>query len=259
VADPILARMTDRVPVNLPYSGALADAYDSWISVDELLPEESAYRRLLDGVEGTILELGCGTGRPLLRWLEAGLDVEGIDSSADMLAILRRHAAERGLSPTVHHGDFAPLALSRTYEAIVCPAGTFTLIDDVDRAIAALESYWHHLRPGGRLGLTLVVPTENFDEQLTWRVRRTGTSADGTSYMVHEAIRCDRERRLQVTYNRMETFDRDGRLIGSDLRRFHLLWWQRDEFSALLESLGYVDVRSPGGDDGWIAIGRRPA
>ncbi len=251
--------MTDRVPANLPYSGALADAYDTWIAVDDLLPEESAYRRLLEGVDGPVLELGCGTGRPLLRWLEAGMDVEGIDISADMLAILRRHAVERGLDPTLHLGDFAPLDLGRTYSAIVCPAGSFTLIDDVDRATEALESFWHHLRPGGLLALTMVVPRDNFEEQLTWRVRRTGTSPDGSTYMVHEAIRCDRDERLQVTYNRMETFDGDGVLVGSDLRRFHLRWWPRDEFGALLESLGYIDVRALGGEDGWIATGHRPA
>jgi SAM-dependent methyltransferase len=254
--DPILARMTDRVPANLPYAGVLADAYDSWISVDERLPEESAMRRLLDPVDGTILELGCGTGRPLLQWLEAGMDVEGIDASADMLAIVERHAAVRGLHPTLHHGDFAPLTIGRSYAAIVCVAGSFTLVDDPERARQALASYWQHLEPGGLLAITLVVPRDNFDEEMAWRVRRSGTHADGTTYLVHEAIRCDRENQLQVTFNRMETFDGDGRLVRSDLRRFHLRWWERDEFSELLGAVGFVDVEAIGGADGWIAVGR---
>ena len=186
------------------------------------------------------------------------MDIEGIDASADMLAILRRHAAERGLEPTLHHGSFAPLALGRTYAAIVCVVGTFTLIDDRDRAREALASYWHHLWPGGLLAITLVVPTVNFDEELGWRLRRTGTHADGTTYLVHEAIRCDRTDQLQVTYNRIETFAADGRLIGTDLRRFHLRWWSKEEFGGLLESVGFVDTEAIGGEDGWIAVGRRP-
>ena len=56
----------------------------------------------------------------------------------------------------------------------------------------------------------------------------------------------------------METFDGDGRLVGSDLRRFHLRWWERDEFEALLQSLGYVETASVGSQDGWVAVGRRP-
>ncbi len=255
--DPVLARMTDRVPANLPYRGVLADAYDAWISVDDRLPEESAVLGILEGIDGPILELGCGTGRPLLRWLAAGMDVEGIDSSADMLAILRRHAAERGLDPTVHHGTFAPLTLGHPYAALVSVAGSFTLIDDRHRAGQALASYREHLQPGGVLAITLVVPRGNFGEELAWRMRRTGTHRDGTTYLVHEAVRCDQERRLQVTYNRMETYDADGHLVGSDLRRFHLLWWERDEFSELLRSVGFVDVRAVGGEDGWIAVGRR--
>jgi hypothetical protein len=194
-----------------------------------------------------------------LRWLAAGMDIEGIDSSADMLTILRRHAAERGLAPTLHHGSFAPLALGRTYAALMCVVGTFTLIDDRERARDALASYLEHLQPGGLVAITLVVPRVNFGEELTWRMRRTGTHPDGTTYLVHEAVRCDQEQRRQVTYNRMETFDGHGRLIGNDLRRFHLLWWERDEFSELLRSVGFVDVSAVGGEDGWIAVGHRPS
>ena len=256
--DPILARMTDRVPANLPYDGVQAEAYDSWIAVDDRLPEESTMLRLLAGTDGTVLELGCGTGRPLLRWLADGMDIEGIELSADMLAILQRHAAERGLQPTVHHGSFAPLALGRTYGAIICVVGSFTLIDDRDRAREALASYWRHLAPGGLLAVTLVIPSVNFDEQLAWRLRRTGTHADGTTYLVHEAVRCDQADQLQVTYNRIETFDADGRLVGTDLRRYHLRWWGKEEFAALLRSVGFVDPDCVGGDVSWIATARRP-
>ncbi|MGY6500048.1 MAG: hypothetical protein ACXIVQ_03995 [Acidimicrobiales bacterium] len=47
-----------------------------------------------------------------------------------MLTILRRNATARSLEPVLHHGGIAPLDLGRTYDAIVCPAGTFTLIHD---------------------------------------------------------------------------------------------------------------------------------
>jgi len=36
---------------------------------------------------GAALELGCGTVRLLLRFVAADLDVEGVDSSSDMLAL----------------------------------------------------------------------------------------------------------------------------------------------------------------------------
>ena len=140
MADAILSRLLDRLPVNPPYEGVMADGYDVWLPVDASVEEEAVYRTLLDPLTGTILELGCGTGRPLLRWLEAGYEIEGIDASADMLAKLRAHAAVRGLSPTVHHGDIAPLDLGRRFAAIVCPAGTFMLLDDIEPVHATSQA-----------------------------------------------------------------------------------------------------------------------
>ena len=257
--DELLGRLRDRLPVNPPYEGLVAEAYDSWISIDEELSDEAFYTALIAEVGGPVLELGCGTGRPLLRWLAAGHQVEGIDASADMLARLRRHAAERGLRPVVHHGDFAPLALGRVYAGIVCPAGTFALIVDADRARQAVASYFDHLRPGGALALSLEEPVNDFSEAMNWRIRRTGTAADGTTIVANEAIRCDREARLQVAYTRIETYDTAGQLRESWLRKHQLRWWPRPDAEALLIGAGFMEVESHGSDSSWVTVGRRPA
>ena len=196
----------------------------------------------------------------MLRFLAAGLPVEGIDSSADMLAICRRHADERGLDPALHHGSMAPLALGRAFATVYCPAGTFSLVHDRDLALRALNSYREHLRPGGTLALTMSVPVEDLDARFEWRVRRTGTRpADGTTFVVHEAVACDRAARIQVVYNRIEVWDADGELVRTVLRRHHLRWWERIEFAGVLRTFGFVDVQSLGDDAGWVAVARRPA
>jgi SAM-dependent methyltransferase len=195
-------RTRDRLPVNEPYAGVIATAYDTWIPVDEAWPDEVVYRGALADVDGTILELGCGTGRPLLRWLADGLDIEGLDGSEDMLAVLRRHAAALGLDPVVHHGDFAPLSLEREYGAIVCLAGTFTLVDDAELAERSLVSYLEHLLPGGLLGLTLGSPAYEPATLMTWRLRRTGTDANGTTYVVHECNVGPAGDQVELVYNR---------------------------------------------------------
>ncbi len=259
--DPVLDRLRDRLENNPPYEGVVADGYDAWISVDDPLREEAVLEHVLAGCQGTILELGCGTGRPLLRWLADGRDVEGIDGSAYMLAILRRHAAERGLRPVLHHGELAPLSLGRRYAAIVCPAGTFMLVDDPARARAALVSYLDHLEPGGRLAVTLAEPVPSTGEPFAWRIRRTGTTATGTTIVVHEASHRVTGEELEVVYNRVETYDRTGRLQDTWLRRHHLRWWDRSSFEAMLVEAGFVEVASSDAGDavqGWVATGRRP-
>jgi SAM-dependent methyltransferase len=246
------------LPVNDPYDGVVAEAYDTWLPVDEMWPEEVAYREVLALATGTILELGCGTGRPLLRWLAEGLDVEGLDASADMLDILRRHAEQRGLEPTLHHGDFAPLALGREFGAIVCLAGTFMLIDDQARAESALHSYFAHLAPGGLLGLSLGLSSSGPDSSMVWRLRRTGTSDAGVTYVVHEAVHADEDESVEVVYNRIETYDAGGRLLDTTMRRHRLRWWPRAEFEQLLARVGFVEVGSVGGEQAWVTFARRP-
>jgi SAM-dependent methyltransferase len=255
--DPVLGRMLDRLMINPPYDGIVADGYDAWLPFDGPMGDEELYDELLDGIDGPILELGCGTGRLLLRWLQQGRSVEGVDSAVDMLAKLRRHAADLGVEPTVHVGDFAPLALGRAYAALVCAVGTFTLVGDQARAEAALASYHDHLGPGGLLAISMYVPGREVDSALTWRMRRTGTSVDGTTIVVHEATRGDREQRLLVAYDRVESYDGDGLLGATYLRKHHFRWWPQDEFEELLGSFGFLDIRSIGDEHAWVTVGHR--
>jgi SAM-dependent methyltransferase len=249
--------MLDRLRINPPYDGLVADGYDVWLPYDDPMGDEELYDELLDGIDGTILEVGCGTGRLLLRWLAQGRDAEGVDVAVDMLAKLRRHAVERGLDPVVHESDFAPLALGRTYAALVCAVGTFTLVGDQEHAEAALASFREHLEPGGLLALSLFVPGREVDSQFTWRIRRTGTTPDGATIVVHEATRGDRDQRLLVAYDRVERYDRDGLLCETYLRKHHFRWWSQSEFEELLGSFGFTDVGSIGDERSWVAVARR--
>jgi SAM-dependent methyltransferase len=258
VGDEVLDRLRDRLPVNLPYEGLVAEAYDAWIGVDDVFPDDVVYEALLSEVDGPVLELGCGTGRPLLRWLSAGHEVEGIDASADMLSILHRNAAARSLDPVLHLGDIAPLELGRSYAALVCPAGTFTLVDDEVRVVDALRSYHSHLRPGGRLGLTLHRLEPTARDSLRWRIRRTGTVADGTTVVVHEALHLPEGGRVQEVYNRLETYGDDGRLTSTVLRRLRLRSWEQEEIEVLLGEAGFVEISHRGGAEGWVTLARRP-
>jgi SAM-dependent methyltransferase len=251
-------RLRDRIPVNAPYEGVVADAYDTWIPVDEVWPDEPVYRDVLRDVDGTVLELGCGTGRPLLRWLRDGLDVQGLDASADMLAKLRRHAHQRGLDPVLHHADFAPLTLSATFDAIVCLAGTFMLIDDETRARESLASYFDHLNPEGILGLSLGAIRRDPDSSLVWRLRRTGTSDDEITYVVHEAVQSDPTDPVEEIYNQIERYEPTGKLIDTTIRRHRLRHWERVELEAVLSSTGFIDVHSFGNDEGWVTVARKP-
>ena len=252
-SDQFIERLPDR-----GYDGVTALAYDAWLPPGSSFPDDAWYLDVIERCGGTALELGAGNGRFLIPARQQGLDVEGIDASADMLERCRLHAAAAGLDVTLHHGDIAPLALDRTYQAIVCPAGTFTLIADVDRAHRALASYRAHLDAGGALAFSCHTEQPGETTGFTWRLRRTATAADsGITYVAHEATGVDdTAEQVHLWFSRVETFDTDGRLVDTWLRRLRLRWWTRDEMASALAAAGFGDIEFLGDEHDWLVTAR---
>jgi SAM-dependent methyltransferase len=243
-------RVRDTLPVNEPYDDLVAQAYDCWLPPDGEYSDAAHYRSAIELGKGPALELGCGNGRLLLRYVEAGLDVEGMDSSADMLAICERHAAEMGITVTLHQADWTTFDFPKRYATIYNPAGSFSLISDDEEARRALTTWMHHLAPGGRLVVAMGVPRADFDANWEWHVRRSATrDSDGVTFMVHEALRCDVDAQLTHTLHRHEQWDRNGRLITTFMRRHRLRWWTGEQMELLLAEAGAAQVPRFGSDD----------
>ena len=252
-------RFVDRLSVNNSYTGGAARVYDAWMPPGTVFDDDAVHQETIRRAGGTGLELATGNGRFLIPALEAGLDVQGIDNSSAMLEICRRHAAERGLDVVLHEGDIAPLALDRCFHAIVCPAGSFSLIIDEDAALHALTSYFAHLEPGGRLSITLFSEGADDITNFGWRLRRTGTdTTSGNTFVVDEATGVDVAPQVTLTYNRIETYDATGRLLGTEIRKLRTRWWHRDEFVTALRDTGFADVKLLGDGGGWVALAVRP-
>jgi SAM-dependent methyltransferase len=252
-SDQFIEQLTER-----GYDGVTALAYDAWLPPGSPFPDDGWYLRMIEQCGGTALELGTGNGRFLIPARQRGLDVEGIDSSADMLERCRRNAATAGIDVTLHHGDIAPLGLAGTYATMVCPAGTFTLIDDIERARRALASYHAHLDRGGTLAFSCHTASRGDTTDFNWRLRRTATAADtGITYVAHEASGVDDSTAgVQLCFSRIETYDRDGRLTDTSFRRIRLRSWTRDEMRTALAGAGFADIEFLGGDHDWIVTAR---
>jgi SAM-dependent methyltransferase len=136
--------------VHCDYSALAAELYDALRGEDVLAGEYEFYACALSALPGPHLELGCGTGRILLRLIAAGLDVEGLDNSPDMLAICRRKGEARGLCPILHLQPMEVMDLRRRYGALFVPLASMMLLDDA-AFDAALIGCHRHLRPGGQL------------------------------------------------------------------------------------------------------------
>lgn len=226
------------------YTGLVAELYAPLRSVD---PDPAPYERFIARNGAPALELGCGDGDPLLALRAAGLDVEGLDSSADMLARCRQRAAGLGLDVTLHHATIETMDLGRTYRTIFLAGPTFVLLADDDTAARALGRIAEHLDPEGRALIPLFVPATVPPEALgraAEHIEADGTVLRCTPVSVHH----DRDARRQLTLLRYERIRPDGTYEALE-REWLLHWYDQDGFAALAERAG-LSVRRVVGPDG---------
>jgi SAM-dependent methyltransferase len=129
-----------------------------WAEGQVTEPGEVAYfRRAIERFGEPALDVGCGTGRLLLPLLAAGLDVEGVDISGDMLSWAAELAVPQGLKPVLHAQAMHELRLPRRYRTIfICDS--FGIGGDRAQDRLALERVCQHLEPGGVLVVTQELP-----------------------------------------------------------------------------------------------------
>ncbi|GIP39402.1 methyltransferase [Paenibacillus sp. J31TS4] len=199
------------------------------------------YRDRLQTCEGPLLEAMCGSGRVLIPLLEAGLPVEGTDTSVEMLAACRAECEKRGLAPELREADLVTMSLGRQYGAIFIPGGSFLLIDDRDASLRALRNLFEHLKPGGRLLLDLFLPDPSFQTGSFGGTSVFSCPNGDTITMEGKLLEADLFHQRKVTLLKYEKW-RGGALLQTELQRFALRWYGVEEFRLLLEATGFTEV-----------------
>jgi SAM-dependent methyltransferase len=140
-----------------PYD-AIAELYDPWSrSVVEDVPFYVAEARKAGA---PVVELGVGTGRIAVPTAAAGVAVIGVDSSARMLEVCRRHAQAAGVEELLdlRLGDLAAPPVSERVRLVTCPFRAYLHLTDDESRIAALAAARELLVPDGRLIFDVFAP-----------------------------------------------------------------------------------------------------
>jgi SAM-dependent methyltransferase len=205
------------------------------------------------------LDVGCGTGRLLVPWVAAGLDVDGADASADMIAACRAAARAVGHEPALAVQPVHLLDLPRTYTTIVM-CGAFGLGVSRELDLEGLRRLRAHLRPGGLLALDYEVGEFDTERWDTWRARpvrldppapdKRHIAPDGTAHALRArvtAVDVD-TRRVE---REIEAWQWDGdQLLRHETHRLVVNVYVRDEIVAALGEAGFHDVEVVGGYHG---------
>jgi SAM-dependent methyltransferase len=202
---------------------------------------------------GPVLDVGCGTGRVLLRALEAGLDVDGLDDSAEMLARLRQSAEARRLTPGVIQADMRGFRMPRRYAGIMIPFNAFAHNLTTDDQIATLRRCHEHLAPGGRLVFDVfsatpaMVATPVTEPVLELETPHPET---GLPLRLYDGRRLDLATQTQHSQIAIEELDAEGRVARTHRFATVVRWVYPSEMELLLRLAGFDGWEVAGGFDG---------
>lgn len=211
------------------YTGIVPELY---ASLKSQTWDPTSYASFIHRHGEPALELGCGDGDPLVALRRRGLDVDGIDSSVDMLDRCRRNAVAVGIGVTVWHQPMEALDLPRRYRSIFLAGPTLTLLPDDDAAVRALYGIRIHLEPGGAALVPLSIPAPTPTTEL--HRPREAWASDGALLRVSTvAEERDESARTQISTLRYERHGEDGNQTITTDRPWVLHWHTPDGFRAL--------------------------
>ncbi len=225
------------------YTGLIADWYDDWLS--GMKDDITYYTEVFRGFSGSVLELACGTGRLVLPIARSGVAVEGLDSSPDMLAVLRKKAAALGLDNIqLYEQSMQEFDIPKKFDTIFIASGTFQLLIPYEQALACLKCAHRHLQDDGALLIDVFVPWDDIQSgsSSSHRVVRDSKRAAGSRSIVLERFEIDIPGQIKKGVYRYEFYE-DSRLTDCFLKDLWIRWYWKDEFINLLKSAGFSDIQ----------------
>lgn len=216
-------------------------------------PDVAFYQKFIENDGQPALDVGCGTGRLLLPYLRAGLDVDGCDISPDMLAHCQKKAEREGFSPNLYAQAMHELDLPRTYQTIfVC--GSFGIGGTRQQNTHALKRFYQHLAPGGTLLFDLHAPYKDDGpwnlwqkgwEKLSsdwWPDAKRERASDGTDFVMRSRIAnldpLDQSLTLQIWAQHWQ----GKQLLGEEERTLTTNIYFKNELVMMLQQAGFTDI-----------------
>jgi SAM-dependent methyltransferase len=148
-------------------------------------------RRVLDDVApsaGSLLDVGCGTGRHL-ELLRERYSVEGLDLNEALLDV----AGERCPDVTFHAADMAAFRLQRSFDVVTCLFSAIGYVRTPERMRSAVRCMRAHLNPGG---VVLIEPW--FSPERYWTGTITANHVDEDDLKIAWMYTSEREGRMSV-------------------------------------------------------------
>jgi len=245
-----------------------AEIYDCFFG--DRTAEIDGWRRLAQRAGSQVVEWMCGTGVLARALAKVGMDVIGVDSVAEMLAVASDSQKNGGLSGQLawELGDMRDAVLPRRENDFAfVAAGSFGHLNHKQDHLKALTTAHRHLRPGGTLAMHLSLAGKR---SLPWTTRgpfealsRSITGIRVRKVFVRNSY--DAHSRLYSIHEKIE-IEKDGEQKTLEYK-FKMRHFTPEEANELFTASGYVNIRMFGdfrlnpwyqGAPEWIVCADKP-
>jgi ubiquinone/menaquinone biosynthesis C-methylase UbiE len=226
------------------YYGMMAEFWDLFRGDTSTWDDRYFFLDVVKKYGQPVLDVGCGTGRILLDFMQQGFDIDGVDNSPDMLALLHQKAERLKLKPTVYQQEMHELSLPRKYQTILVPSSSFQLLLNASLPPVTMNRFYEHLLPGGVLAMPFMKLWKQGDPLESEFTREVTRPDDGATVRRWQYTRFDPETDLEHTIDRYEIL-RDGQVIASEEHHQSPATrsYTQQQAIALYEEAGFKDIQ----------------
>ena len=230
---------------------SLADLYERQYA--NYRDDITFYARLAERENAhNILELGAGAGRVSVALARRGLNVTGLELSAEMLERGKQFATRENASVNFVLGDMTDFKLEQKFSLVIAPFNALMHLYSLADQDRALEMVRAHLEPNGVFAFDLYQPRFGLEGVLRHE-GETFLEPDGSRLDVFVLQRIDRAAQMAFTTYHLDSISPDGNLtrevLGLQQRyftRFEVERWLRShgfraEFQGDFDGSRWID------------------
>jgi ubiquinone/menaquinone biosynthesis C-methylase UbiE len=221
----------------------LAEIYDVWATADPAcVPSRDFYVQLCSETEGSVIEIGVGTGRIAIDVARKHKKIIGLDISSSMLERCQQKAKVAGVLERVKliQGDIRSPSFVQQAELVVFPfrsIGHLLTLEDKKRVLSEI---FNQLAPGGRFVFDHYI----FDE--SWARSHDGVArlmyshlSDGEGLFIWDTYRYDYANQQMDCFIIVERCDRYGKVFSKTYCPLSFSWIYPEQIRKMALEIGF--------------------